>query len=87
MGASRTHSDGQDEALRKRLDIASTPKLLNIGALIVRIGFWGPLYYNDNKEPPTCIGPYILYTGISTQIPTTETKGPKNILSPKARES
>ena len=25
---------------------------LDIGALIIRIGFWGPLYYNDNKEPP-----------------------------------
>ena len=23
-----------------------------IGALIIRIGFWGPLYYNYNKEPP-----------------------------------
>ena len=25
---------------------------VNIGALIIRIGFWGPLYYNCNKEPP-----------------------------------
>ena len=24
----------------------------NIGALMVRIGFWGMLYYNDNTEPP-----------------------------------
>ena len=24
---------------------------LNVGALIIRIGFWGPLYYNDNEEP------------------------------------
>ena len=23
----------------------------NIGALIIRIGFWGPLYYKYNKEP------------------------------------
>ena len=23
----------------------------NVGALIIRIGFWGPLYYNYNKEP------------------------------------
>ena len=23
-----------------------------IGALIMRIGFWGPVYYNYNKEPP-----------------------------------
>ena len=29
--------------------------LRNIGALIIgkiRIGFWGPVYYNYNKEPP-----------------------------------
>ena len=24
----------------------------NIGALIIRIGFWCPLYYNYNKGPP-----------------------------------
>ena len=24
----------------------------NIGALLIKIGFWGPLNYNDNKEPP-----------------------------------
>ena len=24
----------------------------NIGALIIRIGFWGPLCYDYNKEPP-----------------------------------
>ena len=24
----------------------------NIGALIIRIGCWGPLYYNYDKEPP-----------------------------------
>ena len=24
----------------------------NIGASIIRTGFWGPLYYNHNKEPP-----------------------------------
>ena len=22
------------------------------GALIIRIGFWGPLYYKYNKDPP-----------------------------------
>ena len=22
----------------------------NVGALIIRIGFWGPLYHNYNKE-------------------------------------
>ena len=25
---------------------------VNIGALIIRKGFWGTLYYNYNKEPP-----------------------------------
>ena len=24
---------------------------LNIGALIIKIGFWGPLYYNPNLRP------------------------------------
>ena len=24
----------------------------NVGGLIIRIGFWGQLYYNYNKEPP-----------------------------------
>ena len=24
----------------------------HVGALIIRIRFWGPLYYNYNKEPP-----------------------------------
>ena len=24
----------------------------NIRALIIRIGFWGPLYHNYNQEPP-----------------------------------
>ena len=24
---------------------------VNIGALTIRIGFWGPLYYNYKKEP------------------------------------
>ena len=31
----------------------------NIGALIIRIGFWGPLYFHHNKEPPKCIGNYL----------------------------
>ena len=25
---------------------------INIGALIIRIWFWGPLYFNYNKETP-----------------------------------
>ena len=24
----------------------------NRGALIISIGFWGPLYYSESKEPP-----------------------------------
>ena len=27
----------------------------NVGALLVRIGCWGPLYYNYNKEPPKIV--------------------------------
>ena len=27
------------------------PKAHNIGALIIRTGFWSPLYYNHSKEP------------------------------------
>ena len=35
-----------------------TPRLhdhqvYSIGALIIRIGFWGPEYYTYNNEPPT----------------------------------
>ena len=26
-----------------------------IGALQIRIGFWGPLYYNYNKDPPKVV--------------------------------
>ena len=32
-------------------DLKDTLNLCNIGALIVRIGFWGPFYYNENMEP------------------------------------
>ena len=28
------------------------PEAPNVGALIIRIGFGGPLYYNDKTEPP-----------------------------------
>ena len=27
----------------------------NVGALIIRIGFWGPRYYNCYKEPPKIV--------------------------------
>ena len=35
-------------------------RLSNIGALIIRMGFLGPLYYNHNKETPkNRIGNYL----------------------------
>ena len=37
-----------------RIPTRKTPALdPNIGALIIRIGFWGQLYYTYKKEPPT----------------------------------
>ena len=35
---------------RRALQLSVRPRGCNIGALIVRIGFWGPLYYSYNKE-------------------------------------
>ena len=40
-----------------------TPKPCNVGALTIRIGFWGIVYYAKNKEPPqnstgTYLGPH-----------------------------
>ena len=47
-------------------EISEDGPRVNVGALIIRIGFLGPLNYNDNKEPPlkqnglgTYLGPYI----------------------------
>ena len=41
----------------------STPRLgcsgLNAGALIIRKGFWGPLYYNYKRNPQNSIGNYL----------------------------
>ena len=31
----------------------------NVGAFIIRIGFWGPLYYKYDKEPQNGIGNYL----------------------------
>ena len=31
---------------------------VNIGALIIRTRFWGPLYYNRHEEPPKELGNY-----------------------------
>ena len=39
-------------------------RAVSIGALVIRIGFWGSVYYSYNKEPPQnnigkYVGPYI----------------------------
>ena len=33
--------------------------MFTIGALIFRIGFWGPLYYKYYKEPPKIVSAII----------------------------
>ena len=38
-------------------DVATNAVLL-IGAVIIRIGFWGPFYYTYNEEPQNSIGKY-----------------------------
>ena len=38
--------------LHRQVDYCSTLCGSTIGALIIRKGFWGILYYNYNKEPP-----------------------------------
>ena len=54
-------STGQDRlnvnlgVLVRRME-DSTWKCYTIGALVIRIGFWGILYSNYNKEPPESIG-------------------------------
>ena len=47
----------QTRAVTTIMDVAvnvamGTIELRTIGALIIRLRFWGPLYYNYNKEPP-----------------------------------
>ena len=39
----------------------------SIGALVIRIGFWDPLHYNCNKEPPQVISkaPIVRTLGMS----------------------
>ena len=47
------YNDCAVQELRLRLiHIISALQHLMLGALIIRIGFGGPLYYNYNKEPP-----------------------------------
>ena len=45
----RTHET--QIATKPSTQLASYDKTDKIGALIIRIGFWGPLYSNYNKEP------------------------------------
>ena len=35
-----------------KANMANKLSELDMGAFIIRIGFWGPLYYNHSKEPP-----------------------------------
>ena len=49
--------------------------MCNIGALIIGIGFWGPLYYKYSREPPKIVlgnylGPYSIYLKSSPHLPT-----------------
>ena len=63
---------GRDEKLAGNyLSRAQTNK----AALIIRIGFWGPLYYNYNEEPPknsigNHSGPILQGLGLRDKKPT-----------------
>ena len=50
----------------KRWQPAFLESGINIGALIVRIGFWGPLYYTYNNKEPTAI--VLVYYGERLRI-------------------
>ena len=54
-------SRAKTEICEGRMSSQIAPQTLEptIGALIIRIGFWGPLYYKYNKEPPKYIGNYV----------------------------
>ena len=58
MGGHQTsYSVNRINKVTQHSSCANTPRVRprwnpNIGALIIRTGFWGPLYYNYNKEPP-----------------------------------
>ena len=49
-----TNKERHEDTLNiiRRCRYATPSVCCNIGALIIRIGFCGPLYYNYNKEPP-----------------------------------
>ena len=40
----------------RKLRCSRCVRLSNVGALIIRIGFWGPCYYIHNQEPQNSIG-------------------------------
>ena len=52
--------DVPSETAGIELQVEDLPHSGNIGALIIRLGFWGPLYYNYNKEPGNHKGPYAI---------------------------
>ena len=49
MQFSHTAHNLPTEALHMVAPVSVNP---TIGALIIKTGFWGPLYYKHNKEPP-----------------------------------
>ena len=56
----RLKLDSKDGSMKNERLAGSIPATLtkqrpNIGALIIRIRFWGPLYYNFNQEPPKIV--------------------------------
>ena len=53
-GATAEASNGVAGAPREGCPLHSNTG--NVGALIIRIGFWGILYYRYNKEPQDSIG-------------------------------
>ena len=58
---------------RKHFCMSRTFLGLNVGALIIRIALWGPLYYIHNEEPPSSIGKYLRPYTLTGPKPT-ETK-------------
>ena len=47
------------ESRRLGFRIEGNGKQTKKGTLIIRIGFWGPLYYSYNTKPPNSIGDYL----------------------------
>ena len=59
VGLGFTGRNYTTSSIRSRLPPCDLQKPMNkdnIGALIIRVGFWGPLYYSyNNKEPPKIV--------------------------------